>query len=1113
MSLFTQMNNCSLWKELHSQDTPVAVCTPDGTTASAVACRCASVICGEPSGRGAFCMDGQCHSTAVVPCGPGTASPDGTVPEGQSECTACAVDTYADHSGATFCNPCADGTTTAGLPAAQSPASCVSECDPGTYRDASTAGRTCTTCLRGQYTDQAELQSCLVCNSDQTTLGDGQTHCVAKCSPGTYRPTPVSLSCRQCEEGQFSSHSEASTCTSCEDGEVTIGTGASAQSACLEACKPGQFRSDSSCQPCDAGRFSTQTESTYCQYCQAGQTTSSEGASKCTAVAAPCPAGSRTDAGTGECTTCESGQYSDVEGADSCVACPAGFAASGESGSFSVACAACPDGQYSDQPAAASCVPCPDGHKSAVGGQFCRPPACPFYTLFFSTATQATCSCGEGGAECEDGQRCHEGTYCAYPVCPFPSFGLSGSEAGEGDKGGEPDSGTSGGNSGNPEPNWPPPDKSGGRRLRRLNDEVMNSLSCANGELSLNAYFQDAECARAPAGSFPMSSTCEVGGDGIWVSTGCASSGNIWFEAFADAQCQTAYEPPSRAEMPLSDFTCLSTDGLQQKQQLLMNQALAVGNGGGGAGGATNGNNGNNNNNDDNGNTNSNDNNGNNNNNDNNEGPATGHGGEDGSSAAGSNNEGSATGSGGEDGSPGAGSNNEGSATGPGGEDGSPGAGSNGPADCPGTDGKSAFNGPGDLCGCGPNMFCERNQLCAFRGGMHLCDQAFGGPESGIRRDDNGCASPATQVCDCAHHDGQQDLCNIGQVCVQGMCVTPTLFPTFESNSGSGGGPRCPTGNSGGAKIQYKLTHRIVLHGVDAAQFNTDSGLQVSFRDAVATTLKIDSTNIVNIRAAGTRRRELPNSSSSSSSSCTVTYDILANDATELDAIGTKVTTRLSCGAACSGSFVQNLQTSMTTNNVQGVEMSQITADSSAPATDSSTGFMGGDDGDSSSRRSRKPKGMSGGEIAAAVLVPLFVLGAVAAGGFVYVRKQRQHSAPSKLNETAEPGAELVMHVNPRKSVQIVNPMEAGAVEMTVSAATAPGAAKTGVSGDAEGQWEMHMDEGSGEVYYVHSATGETSWDAPPGQKWTKHLDENSKQYYFANAETGKVTWTEPGNE
>ena len=168
------------------------------------------------------------------------------------------------------------------------------------------------------------------------------------------------------------------------------------------------------------------------------------------------------------------------------------------------------------------------------------------------------------------------------------------------------------------------------------------------------------------------------------------------------------------------------------------------------------------------------------------------------------------------------------------------------------------------------------------------------------------------------------------------------------------------------------------------------------------------------------------------------------------------------------------------------MDVSQITADTSAPVTDS-TDYVGRDDNDlHSSSGSGKPKGMSDGEIAAAVLVPLLVIGGVATAGFVYMHNKQQQSKPSKLNEFPGSGTELATHTEPRTSMK--NPMNDNTVTMTVSAskqdsATATLAFDSEVPGDAAGGWQMYMDAASGQAYYVNSATGESSWELPAGEK------------------------------
>ncbi|XP_040186782.1 uncharacterized protein LOC120918942 isoform X3 [Rana temporaria] len=79
--------------------------------------------------------------------------------------------------------------------------------------------------------------------------------------------------------------------------------------------------------------------------------------------------------------------------------------------------------------------------------------------------------------------------------------------------------------------------------------------------------------------------------------------------------------------------------------------------------------------------------------------------------------------------------------------------------------------------------------------------------------------------------------------------------------------------------------------------------------------------------------------------------------------------------------------------------------------------------------------------------------------------------------------------------------------------------------------WETHTDQGSGQLFYYNSVTGETTWDCPFDQaeeqlispaspspaeedsNWEKHFDETSGQFYFHNPVTGETSWDPPAQD
>ena len=55
--------------------------------------------------------------------------------------------------------------------------------------------------------------------------------------------------------------------------------------------------------------------------------------------------------------------------------------------------------------------------------------------------------------------------------------------------------------------------------------------------------------------------------------------------------------------------------------------------------------------------------------------------------------------------------------------------------------------------------------------------------------------------------------------------------------------------------VEFAVTHKIVLNGMSAAQFQSDPSIVTSFRESAATLLGVDTNKIINIVATSTRRR------------------------------------------------------------------------------------------------------------------------------------------------------------------------------------------------------------------------------------------------------------------
>jgi hypothetical protein len=129
-----------------------------------------------------------------------------------------------------------------------------------------------------------------------------------------------------------------------------------------------------------------------------------------------------------------------------------------------------------------------------------------------------------------------------------------------------------------------------------------------------------------------------------------------------------------------------------------------------------------------------------------------------------------------------------------------------------------------------------------------------------------------------------------------------------------------------------------------------------------------------------------------------VAYDVKVKSKAEMETMSTKMTSTFSD----SQTFTKEMQQTMTTNNVESVSPTTITADTSATPTEAGT--LGGKDNAVSNDDTTKPipDEINVGVIVAAVLVPLLVIAAVV-GGFVWYRTQKETKLEKHVTEMVNP--------------------------------------------------------------------------------------------------------------
>ena len=258
-----------------------------------------------------------------------------------------------------------------------------------------------------------------------------------------------------------------------------------------------------------------------------------------------------------------------------------------------------------------------------------------------------------------------------------------------------------------------------------------------------------------------------------------------------------------------------------------------------------------------------------------------------------------------------------------------------------------------------------------------------------------------------------------------------------------------------------------------------------------------------------------------------VAYDVKVNSKAEMNTLSTKMTSTFSD----SKTFTNELQKKMTTNNVESVSPSTITADTSATPAEVDTP---GKSNSISNNDEPDDKTIHAGVIAAAVLVPLLVIAAIV-GAVVWYR---EHHNGTKNQEEMEmvslqsvqkaqaPKFETNKLFERRGSMNSMNPL----VKHTTSTSNAspevafmcqaPPPPKRIESID---DVEIYQDERTGRRYSFNSQTQETKWledeDIQTGNPTVVatltnddptveiHTDPTSGKRYSWNATTSEATW------
>jgi hypothetical protein len=269
-------------------------------------------------------------------------------------CRDCPLGSYCPTNTSLF--PCPAGTY--GTASARSlAAACTGACPPGSF------------CPPGSTLDT--IQTCPVGSS--CAAGSGAP---TPCAPGTFSPTPASVSCVSCPPGSLAPQPGSGICASyCPPGTYRSNPGGVDALTSCALCPPGTYGAYDgaiACMPCPPSTFSPSTgaiNASVCQPCPAQTTSpaSSVSPADCFPVDFACPPLQQPSLGVASFSASISSPTARSAGPTSAaqcspLACPPPLALA----PAATACRGCPAGSFGSFPA---CTPCTEAGSVCVGGQ------------------------------------------------------------------------------------------------------------------------------------------------------------------------------------------------------------------------------------------------------------------------------------------------------------------------------------------------------------------------------------------------------------------------------------------------------------------------------------------------------------------------------------------------------------------------------------------------------------------------------------------------------------------------------------------------------------------------------------------------------------------------